>query len=115
MKDTMDNSENRTTTRGVCVTARPAFNAAESNLAAGLYVYSYTITIQNLGKDVVQLLSRHWIIADGFNQVRHVKGPGVVGEQPVLKPGESFTYTSHCPLPTPTGSMKGSFQMKGSD
>ena len=59
----------------------------------------------------MQLLSRHWVITDGAGQVEHVRGPGVVGEQPVLEPGESFEYTSFCPLPTPIGSMHGTYQM----
>ena len=71
----------------------------------------YTITITNEGHDTVQLLSRHWIITDGSGHVEEVKGPGVVGQQPVLEPGESFTYTSGCPLGTPFGKMEGTYQM----
>ena len=107
--------DSTTVTRGINIHVEPRYNPKESNPTANVYLYSYTITIKNDGKDVVQLMSRHWIITDGFNEVRHVRGPGVVGEQPVLNPGESFTYTSFCPLPTPTGTMKGSFQMRGSD
>jgi ApaG protein len=106
-------TKSETTTRGVTVSVQPEFNEENSNAEAGVYVYTYTITITNNGNDTVQLVSRHWIITDGFNKVENVKGPGVVGNQPILKPGDSFTYTSFCPLSTPSGSMKGTFQMKG--
>ena len=75
------------------------------------YVFQYTVRITNEGAETVQLLTRHWIITDGLDRVREVKGPGVVGEQPVLEPGSSFKYSSWCPLPTPTGMMRGTFQM----
>lgn len=78
------------------------------------WVFEYTIRITNLGVETVQLLSRHWIITDAFDRVREVKGEGVVGEQPVLAPGESFQYSSWCPLPTPTGQMRGTYQMRQS-
>jgi ApaG protein len=71
------------------------------------YVYAYTITITNTGSVTAQVVSRHWIITDATGRVQEVKGLGVVGHQPLLKPGESFEYTSGCPLPTPTGSMRG--------
>ena len=75
------------------------------------WVFQYTVRITNQGQDTVQLISRHWIITDGFDRTREVKGPGVVGEQPVLAPGESFKYSSWCPLATPTGVMRGTYQM----
>jgi len=75
------------------------------------WVFQYTVRITNLGKDTVQLLSRHWIITDGLQQTQEVKGQGVVGQQPVLDPGESFKYSSWCPLKTPMGTMRGSYQM----
>jgi ApaG protein len=75
------------------------------------WVFQYTVRITNQGDDTVQLLTRHWIITDGVGQVHEVKGPGVIGEQPVLAPGESFKYSSWCPLKTPTGVMHGTYQM----
>jgi ApaG protein len=75
------------------------------------WVFQYTVRITNEGPETVQLLSRHWIITDALEHVKEVKGPGVVGEQPVLAPGESFQYSSWCPLTTPMGMMRGSYQM----
>jgi ApaG protein len=75
------------------------------------WVFEYTVRITNQGKDTVQLVSRHWIITDALDQVREVKGPGVVGKQPLLGPGESFQYSSWCPLKTPTGIMRGTYRM----
>lgn len=77
----------------------------------GEWVFQYTVRITNLGTDTVQLISRHWIITDALEHTEEVKGPGVVGEQPVLAPGESFKYSSWCPLKTPTGMMRGTYQM----
>jgi len=77
----------------------------------GTWVFQYTVRITNLGTESVQLVSRHWIITDGLEHVEEVKGPGVVGQQPVLAQGESFKYSSWCPLKTPTGSMHGTYQM----
>ena len=75
------------------------------------WIFQYTVRITNQGSETVQLLSRHWIITDGQDRVQEVKGPGVVGEQPVLAPGESFKYSSWCPLKTPTGMMRGTYRM----
>jgi len=75
------------------------------------WVFEYTVRITNQGPETVQLLSRHWIIIDALDHVEEVKGPGVIGEQPVLAPGESFKYSSWCPLKTPTGTMRGTYQM----
>jgi ApaG protein len=79
------------------------------------WVFQYTVRITNQGTDTVQLLSRHWIITDAFEHVEEVRGPGVIGEQPVLAPGESFKYSSCCPLKTPTGMMHGTYQMVRAD
>ena len=98
------------TTRSIQVTVEPNFVEAES--ADGRYFWSYAIEIANLGKEVVQLRSRHWRITDGNGKIEEVKGAGVVGKQPVLKPGEKFSYTSGCPLPTTSGIMVGSYQMQ---
>ena len=76
-----------------------------------VWVFQYTVRITNQGPDRVQLVSRHWIITDALEHTEEVKGPGVVGEQPVLAPGESFKYSSWCPLKTPTGVMRGTYQM----
>ncbi len=79
------------------------------------YVFSYTINMLNRGTEVAQLISRHWIITDAEGKTQEVKGPGVVGEHPLLKPGEDFTYTSGTIIHTPVGSMQGSYQMKAGD
>jgi len=79
-----------------------------------VWVFQYTVRITNQGSDTVQLISRHWIITDAYERVEQVRGPGVVGKQPVLAPGESFQYSSWCPLKTPTGSMHGTYQIEGS-
>jgi ApaG protein len=81
----------------------------------GEWVFQYTVRITNEGDDTVQLLSRHWIITDAVDHVEEVKGPGVIGEQPVLAPGESFKYSSWCPLKTPSGMMRGTYQMVRTD
>jgi ApaG protein len=81
----------------------------------GEWVFQYTVRITNQGQETVQLLSRHWIITDALDHVEEVKGPGVVGAQPVLAPGESFKYSSWCPLKTPTGMMHGTYQMARTD
>ena len=75
------------------------------------WVFEYTVRITNQGAETVQLVSRHWIITDALEHIEEVKGPGVIGEQPVLAPGESFQYSSWCPLRTPTGVMRGTYQM----
>ena len=75
------------------------------------WVFQYTVRITNLGSDPVQLVSRHWIITDALDHTEEVRGPGVVGQQPTLGPGESFKYSSWCPLKTPTGMMHGTYQM----
>ena len=82
-----------------------------SRAAQGEWVFQYTVRITNHGPDTVRLVSRHWIITDALDHVKEVKGPGVVGEQPVIAPGESFKYSSWCSLKTPTGMMRGTYQM----
>lgn len=99
----------------ISVSARTVFVPEQSDIEAGRYVFAYTITISNTGNTVAQLISRHWIITDGLNQVQEVRGMGVVGEQPVLKPGESFEYTSGTAIATPVGTMRGSYQMLAED
>ena len=79
------------------------------------YAFAYTVTLHNRGEVAAKLLSRHWIITDGTAKVQEVRGAGVVGEQPHLEPGQSHTYTSGCILPTPVGSMHGSFRMQADD
>ena len=97
------------------VSVRPQYLDAHSNPQERHYVFAYTVTIRNTGQHAAQLMSRHWIITDANNDVEEVKGDGVVGEQPHLAPGESFQYTSGCPLPTPIGSMRGSYQCVADD
>lgn len=98
-------------TRGVRVRVQSKYDPKRSSPAAEQWYFPYTITITNEGEESVQLLARHWIITDGNNIVREVRGPGVVGAQPILQPGESYTYTSGCPLGTPFGLMEGTYQM----
>lgn len=102
-------SESEATTRGICVQVESRYSA--QNSAPGQWFFLYSIRISNQGSETVQLMSRHWIIRDGSGRVEEVRGPGVVGEQPILQPGDSYEYTSGCPLPTPFGSMEGSYQM----
>ena len=87
----------------------------QSNPEQNYYVFAYTITIQNKGKQNAQLLTRHWVITDSNSKIQEVRGDGVVGEQPLLKPGEEFVYTSGTMLETAVGTMKGSYQMLADD
>ena len=87
----------------------------QSNPEQNYYVFAYTITIQNEGQQSAQLLTRHWVITDSNQKVQEVRGDGVVGEQPLLKPGEQFVYTSGTMLETAVGTMKGSYQMLADD
>lgn len=98
-------------TRGIRVSVVAEYAPDRSRPLQKQWFFLYTITITNEGSDTVQLLTRHWIITDGSGHVEEVRGPGVVGEQPILGPGEAFTYTSGCPLTTPFGTMEGSYQM----
>ena len=101
----------RAVTRDIQVTVTPQYLADKSSPDQDRYFWAYTIEIKNLGDVTVQLKTRHWKITDGLGHVQEVRGPGVVGEQPVLKPGERCEYTSGVPLNTPTGLMAGSYQM----
>jgi ApaG protein len=98
-------------TRGIRVNVEAQYAPTRSQPSHGQWFFLYTIRITNESQDTVQLVSRHWIISDATDHVEEVKGPGVVGHQPVLAPGESFEYTSGCHLPTPFGVMRGSYQM----
>ena len=98
-------------TRDIRVRVDPQFDPRRSKPSAGHWFFLYTVTIENLGAETVQLRSRHWIITDGNGEVEEVRGPGVVGEQPTLAPGDSYQYTSGCPLTTDVGKMEGAYQM----
>ena len=99
----------------VAVGTATQYLADQSDESADRYVFSYTITIRNAGNASAQLISRHWIITDARGQVQEVRGLGVVGAQPMLKPGESFEYTSGTSIATPVGTMRGTYQMVGED
>ena len=100
------------TTRAITVTVKPFFLEDQSSPSDSHYVWAYHVRIENQGPETVQLRNRHWRITDSLGRVQEVRGAGVVGEQPVLKPGDSFEYTSGTPLPTPSGIMVGSYQME---
>lgn len=113
MGDAVSTSEAITNGIRVHVTAR--YSSEHSSPREKHWFYVYTVEISNVGEETVQLRSRHWIITDANGHVEEVKGPGVVGAQPVLAPGESFEYTSACPLQTPFGTMRGTYQMVRED
>jgi ApaG protein len=98
-------------TRNIQVTVIPEFLPDRSDPERNHYFWAYTVEIANLGTTLVQLIARHWLITDADGKLEEVQGLGVVGEQPVLQPGESFRYTSGCPLATPSGIMAGSYRM----
>ena len=98
-------------TRGIRIRVRSAYVPERSQPEEGQWFFIYNVQIANEGNETAQLISRHWIITDANGEVQEVKGAGVVGEQPTLAPGESFEYTSACPLPTPFGNMHGTYQM----
>jgi ApaG protein len=102
-------------TAGIRVEIRARFSSEHSDPPASRWFFLYTIRISNVGDTTVQLLNRHWTIVDGTGHTEEVHGPGVAGEQPVLEPGQFFEYTSGCPLPTPFGSMAGTFEMQRAD
>src|SRR3954462_5404663 len=99
-------------TRAIKVTVKPVYLDEQSSPGDNHYVWAYQVKIENQGEDVVQLRSRHWQITDSLGRKQEVRGAGVVGEQPVLKPGDSFEYTSGTPLHTPSGIMYGTYQME---
>lgn len=109
----MDSSE--ATTRGVMVRVQSSYVSERSDPLRNRWFFAYQIRIANLGEEIVQLISRHWIITDAHGKVEEIRGPGVVGQQPILEPGEAFEYTSFCPLTTPFGTMRGSYQMTTED
>ena len=99
-------------TAGVAVTVKPSLIAKDKQGDQDLYLYSYNVEIKNNTDREFSLKSRHWIIRDGLGREEHVIGDGVIGEQPTIPPGESFSYTSGCPLSTPTGSMRGRYEVE---
>ncbi len=108
-------SSYQATTRGIRVTVLPQYLTEQSDPDENRYCWAYTISIENEGLETVRLRSRVWKITDETGHVEEVRGPGVVGQTPTLKPGQQFQYTSGCPLPTPSGIMVGSFQMTNED
>ncbi len=108
-------SEYEAITHGVAVRVRPLFLAEQSEPDEGRWVWAYHIQIENRREDAVQLLARHWTITDALGRVEEVRGPGVIGEQPVIEPGQVHAYASGCPLGTASGSMVGSYMMQDAD
>ena len=102
-------------TRGVRVLVESRFLEEQSQPAAERFAFAYRVRIENVGNEVVQLRTRHWVITDSLKHVEEVRGPGVIGEQPTLRPGQAFEYTSGAILRTQRGSMKGSYQMVTED
>lgn len=100
------------TTRSITVTVRPVYLEEHSSPGDDHYVWAYHVRIENQGGETVQLRNRHWKIIDSLGRMQEVRGPGVVGEEPVLRPGQSFEYTSSCPLPTSSGFMVGDYEME---
>ncbi|MFN3932569.1 MAG: Co2+/Mg2+ efflux protein ApaG [Brevundimonas sp.] len=98
-------------TDGVLVRVRPSYLAGQSDPEAGRWVWAYQVEIVNLTSEAIQLIARRWVITDAQGRVEEVRGEGVVGEQPVIKPGASYTYASGCPLGAPSGSMVGGYAM----
>ncbi len=105
----------RESTDGILVEVNPSYLREHSDPTQGLFVLAYEVTISNESRQPARLVSRHWVIRDGDGAEREVDGEGVVGEQPHLIPGGSFTYSSYCPLSTPTGSMRGTYRMVRDD
>jgi ApaG protein len=103
------------TTNAIRVTVEPTYLEEQSSPADNHFVWAYHVMIENTGGDTVQLLTRHWRITDSLGRIQEVRSAGVVGEQPVLSPGQSFEYTSGTPLPTPSGIMVGSYGMRAAD
>ncbi|HTZ56557.1 MAG TPA: Co2+/Mg2+ efflux protein ApaG [Acidobacteriaceae bacterium] len=99
-------------TRDIAVSVVPTYLNARSLPAQAQYVWAYRVTIENRGQETVQLLNRHWMITNARGEYTEVKGPGVVGQQPILQPGERYVYTSGAPLDTPSGMMAGSYEMQ---
>ncbi len=110
-----DKFTSKETTRGICIRVSAKYSPEHSDPPRQLWRFIYTVTITNESNDQVQLISRHWVITDAANHIEEVKGLGVVGRQPTLHPGESFEYSSNCPLRTPFGTMHGTYQMVAAD
>lgn len=102
-------------TAGIRVSVEAVYVPEQSAPKQRRYVFAYTVRIENQGAEPAQLRSRHWVIIDGEGKIEEVRGPGVVGQQPMLRPGEKFEYTSGCVLPTPRGQMRGTYQMHRPD
>lgn len=100
------------TTHDIRVSVQPIYLDEQSSPGDGQYVWAYQVRIENLGTVAMRLRNRYWSITDAQGRTQEVRGPGVVGEQPLLRPGDSFEYTSGCPLPTPSGMMVGSYEME---
>ncbi len=105
-------STSEAVTRGIRVQVRARYSPDHSNPERSAWFFLYTIRIRNEGPETVQLRTRYWLITDGTGHREEVRGPGVVGEEPILAPGDEFEYTSGCPLPTPFGTMEGSYRME---
>lgn len=103
------------TTRGIRVEVESVYVEERSAPSQSHFFFAYHVTISNVGTETAQLISRVWIITDGNGNVERVEGPGVVGDQPRLEPGDTYEYTSFCPLTTPFGTMEGTYQMKTDD
>ncbi len=111
MSDHTHGDTSTATTRGIRVEVAPEFLGQCHKTGRAVWVHAYHVRITNEGEEAVQLMTRHWIITDANGEVKEVQGPGVVGEQPVLAPGESFQYSSGCPMDTSMGTMHGTYQM----
>lgn len=110
-----DNAVSTAITNGIRVSVQAVYVPEQSAPMAKRYVFAYTVKIANEGNASAQLRSRHWMITDAGGKLEEVRGPGVVGQQPLLRPGEEFEYTSGCVLQTPRGEMKGTYQMQRPD
>ncbi len=111
IKEVKHMSSSEATTRHIRVSVQSQYDPSRSSPKQSRWFFLYTVNITNEGHDTVQLISRHWVITDGMGKVEDVQGPGVVGNQPRLAPGQNFVYTSGCPLTTPFGQMHGTYQM----
>jgi ApaG protein len=107
-----DRTPYRAITKGIAVSVIPTYLEAQSSPDTSQYFWAYRVIIENQGQETAQLLSRHWMITNARGELTEVKGPGVVGQQPVLKPGQSYEYASGAPLNTPSGMMGGAYQMQ---